>query len=345
MSKKFIFLSGLTAIIALTSVFFSNYEKEFTYPGNWPAPSYDFSENPISKEKIELGRQLFYDPKLSGDGTISCASCHLSFTGFTHIDHRVSHGIYDRIGTRNTQSLINIAWQKNFMWDGSVQHLDFQPLAPLTNPLEMDGNVDSVLLYLQNSAKYQKLFKAAFGDTVSPSIPKMLKALSQFMLQMNSFNSKYDKVMRGEEGVAFNPYEQRGYELFKKNCSSCHPEPLFTNGNFENNGLSINPKYKDGGRIKVTGKLEDSLKFKVPTLRNIEATYPYMHDGRFKSLQMVLHHYNHDIQQTINLSPSLKAPMDLTDEEKRDIILFLKTLTDREFLYNMDLAFPRDMFE
>lgn len=311
----------------------------FEYPQDWPKPAYNFDHNPLTKPGIELGRKLFYDPNLSGDSMVSCASCHLSFTGFTHVDHRISHGIKDRIGTRNTGTLINLAWQNEFMWDGAINHLDFQPLGPLLNKAEMDGDLPTILSYLQNDSTYIAMFKASFGDTAEVNTPNMLKAFSQFMLQFNSFNSKYDKMKRGE--IEFNSLEKEGYQLFQKHCNSCHTEPLFTNEKYANNGLSLNPKYNDGGRIKITGELSDSLKFKVPTLRNISVTYPYMHDGRYKSLQMVLFHYSHNIKQTINLAPELQDSIPLEATQKKAIISFLKTLTDREFLYNKDLSFPR----
>lgn len=335
--RLLIILSAIGVLLSLR--FIHETSVPFNYPSNWPEPTYNFESNPLTKDGIALGRKLFYDPKLSADSMVSCASCHLSFTGFTHIDHRVSHGIYDRVGTRNTGALVNLAWQKSFMWDGSINHLDFQPLAPLTNPLEMDGNLDSIKHYLSNTPRYQSMFKKAFGDTAQVNIPNMLKAFSQFMLQMNSFDSKYDRVMKGEE--EFGILEKQGYEVFKKHCASCHTEPLFTNQGFANNGLPVNPKYKDGGRIKVTGELSDSLKFRVPSLRNIAVTYPYMHDGRFKSIQMVLHHYGHNVQHTINLADELKEPLNLTEDDKRSLVFFLKTLTDNKFLYNKDLAFPR----
>lgn len=311
----------------------------FDYPKDWPKPTYNFKHNPPTKQGIALGRKLFYDPFLSSDSMVSCASCHLSFTGFTHVDHRISHGIKDRIGTRNTGALVNLAWQKSFMWDGSIHHLDFQPLAPLTSHAEMDTNIDSVQAYLKADSTYQSMFKLAFGDTAEVSTPNMLKAFSQFMLQFNSFNSKYDKVKRGEE--VFKPIESQGYELFKQHCNSCHTEPLFSNQEFADNGLGVNSKYNDGGRIKVTGEESDSLKFRIPTLRNIEVTYPYMHDGRYRSLQMVMFHYSNNIKQTPNLAPQLRDSIKLNPKEKSAIIQFLKTLTDREFLYNKDLSFPR----
>lgn len=318
----------------------TNTAVEFYIPEGWPQPNYDFDKNTITKETIYLGRVLFYDAKLSRDGSTSCANCHLVYTGFTHVDHALSHGIEDRIGTRNSLSIINPAWQSSFMWDGAINHIEKQPLAPLTNFLEMDNNLDSLLIYLKSSPKYISLYEKAFGSDEEISIPKTSKAISHFMLQFNSYNSKYGKVMRNEPNYSFTKAEAQGYELFKKNCSSCHKEPLFSTNNFMSNGLPIDTTLMDGGRIKVTHRLEDSLLFRVPTLRNIEATYPYMHDGRFANLQMVLNHYVDQEKNTFNLSEELK-PMHLSEKDKQNIILFLKTLTDMEFLRNKELNFPQ----
>ena len=313
--------------------------KNFNYPQNWSKPVYTFENNPITTQGIVLGRKLFYDPQLSGDGMVSCASCHLSFTSFTHVDHKLSHGIKDRIGTRNTSALVNLAWQKDFMWDGSVPHLDFQPLAPLTNEKEMGGNLDSIQHYLNTDKSYKTLFFDAFGDSTATTAT-MLKAFAQFMLQFNSFNAKFDKVKRGE--TTFTASEEKGYKLFQSHCNACHTEPLFTNHQFMSNGLSVDSVLQDGGRIKVTGLIRDSLKFKVPTLRNVEVTYPYMHDGRFRNLSMVLYHYSNGNREPFNLAHQLEHPIDMNEGEKRELIHFLKTLTDKEFLYNKDLSFPRN---
>ncbi|MCP4520895.1 MAG: c-type cytochrome [Cytophagales bacterium] len=335
-------ISILLLILSLVLMSLDKVSKNtvtFEYPKDWPKPTYTFKNNPLTEEGIMLGRKLFYDPKLSKDGMISCASCHLSFTSFTHVDHKLSHGVKDRIGRRNTGALINLAWQKDFMWDGSINHLDFQPLAPLTSEVEMGGNLDNIQKYLSSDDTYKSLFFNAFGDSIA-NTPNMLKAFSQFMLQFNSFNSKYDKVKRGE--MSFSESEIKGYQLFQTHCNSCHTEPLFTNNQFMNNGLTVDTTLQDMGRIKVTGLKSDSLKFKVPTLRNIEVTYPYMHDGRFKNLPMVLLHYSQEKHQTFNIAKELKEPIVMTEGEKRSLIHFLKTLTDKEFLYNQDLSFPRN---
>lgn len=305
----------------------------FVIPQGWPKPTYDFTKNPLTKEGFELGRQLFYDPILSRDNTISCASCHLQATGFTHVDHELSHGIDGRIGTRNSMTIMNLAWSKNFMWDGSVNHLDMQPLAPLSNFVEMDENLDNVLKKLNNSDKYKMLFYKTFNDSLATG-QRMLLAFSQFIVQLNSHNSKYDKYVRNEAGGAYTEQEKNGLQLFRTHCASCHTEPLFTNQDFEKNGLSKDTTLNDLGRMSLTRKREDSLKFKVPTLRNVQFSFPYMHDGRFKKLREVVNHYT--------ASDKLAKPIALNSNEKTDIVAFLLTLTDTAFLFDKRFGFPRE---
>jgi cytochrome c peroxidase len=167
----------------------------FSVPPHWPKPSYDFRKNPLNAQKVELGRSLFYDPLLSKNNQISCASCHSPFTAFTHVDHDLSHGIDDRIGTRNSPALMNLAWHTSFMWDGAINHLDMQALAPISHPDEMGENIESVVKKLQHTKSYPSLFQHAFGDSVITG-EHTLKAISQFMLTLVSSNSKYDSVMR-----------------------------------------------------------------------------------------------------------------------------------------------------
>lgn len=299
------------------------------YPSNWPKPVYDFSKNPLTKAGIELGRKLFYDPILSRDSTVSCSNCHLSFTAFTHVDHAVSHGIQDRIGTRNSLALSNLAWSRHFMWDGAVNHLDMQALAPIAHPAEMDENIAHVVQKLRRSLPYPTLFLRAFGDSLV-SGERVLKAIAQFELTLVSSNSKYDRVQSGAE--QFTEQEQNGYRLFQKNCASCHTEPFFTNQGFEKNGLPVDTFFNDFGRMMVTQNPVDSLKFKVPTLRNIEFSYPYMHDGRFKKLREVVQYYAQ--------SPTFEGKITLTPNERVDLVAFLLTLTDKEFLFNKDFGYP-----
>lgn len=310
----------------------------FDIPKGWPQPVYDFKKNPVTEEGFQLGRHLFYDPILSRDNTISCASCHLQNTGFTHIDHDVSHGIDGKIGTRNSLVLTNLAWNSNFMWDGGVNNLEVQAINPITNPLEMDEKLDNVVAKLQNSAKYKVLFSKAFGNEKVTS-QRLLKALAQFTVMLTSSNSKYDKVIRNE--ATFTANEQKGYDLFKTNCASCHTEPLFTNNKFENNGLKPDDFFKDGGRIKITKDPKDSLLFKVPTLRNVELTYPYMHDGRIKNLQMVVFHYTEDIHKSPTLSKQLNRNIALNEADKNNLLQFLLTLTDESYIRNPRFQFSR----
>lgn len=310
----------------------------FDVPQGWPKPHYNFKENPLTEEGFELGRTLFYDPILSKDNTISCASCHLQQTGFTHVDHDLSHGIEGRIGTRNSMALMNLAWSSTFMWDGGVNHLDVQPLAPITSSVEMDETMQNVVTKLKNNEAYQNLFYKAFG-TKKITGQLTLKALSQFVVQLKSANSKYDKVIRKE--ATFSENEQKGYELFKIHCASCHKEPLFTSDTFENNGLSLDTTLNDFGRMKITQNSPDSLKFKVPTLRNVQYTFPYMHDGRFTSLTEVVKHYNSGIQKSNTLSKALLKPMQLSDNERVDLVAFLKTLSDTEFLFDKRFSYPK----
>ncbi len=326
-------------VLWLLFSFFEKVKNLFYVPENWPKPVYNFKNNPLSKEKVLLGRNLFYDPILSRDNSISCASCHSPFNAFTHVDHNVSHGIEDRIGTRNSPTLMNLAWHQSFMWDGAINHLDMQALAPISHRDEMDEKIENVILKLNQSKKYKTLFYGAFGDSIATG-EKTLKSISQFMLTLISANSKYDLVKQRK--AKFTAQEKNGYKLFQNHCASCHQEPLFTNLKFENNGLKVDPKLKDFGRVKITQNPSDSLRFKVPTLRNIEFSFPYMHDGRFKKLNQVLNHYTNEIQYSATLSQSLTKHIKLTSNEKVDIIAFLLTLSDREFLFNQAHGFPKE---
>ncbi len=329
--------------IVLVFVFIAfRYANEFPFevPSNFPTPTYDFSNNNLTNEKVQLGRALFYDPILSRDNTISCASCHSQFSAFTHVDHALSHGIEDRIGFRNTPTLMNLAWQRTFMRDGAINHLDMQSLAPITSQNEMDETIVNAISKLQKSKIYPRLFYYSFGDSIITG-EHTLKAISQFMLTLVSSQSKYDSVMLKK--AVFTSQERNGYFLFKKNCSSCHTEPLFTNDDFKNNGLSVDPTLNDYGRYIVTKNPTDSLKFKVPSLRNIEFSFPYMHDGRFKNLPQVLNHYAKGIQKSKTLARQLQDPIVLTSNEKVDIIAFLLTLTDKKFLFNPAFYYPKEI--
>jgi cytochrome c peroxidase len=330
---------ALVAAVGLLS--FKTKTLPFLVPKGWPKPVYDFKKNPLSENKIALGRVLFYDPVLSKDSTISCASCHSPFNAFTHVDHQLSHGIKGKIGVRNSPALMNLAWQPNFMWDGAVNHLDVQALAPISNPLEMDEDIAHVVTKLKTTRNYRELFYKAFGDSTITG-EHVLKALSQFMLTLVSYNARYDSMTRGE--VKFTEAENNGYALYKKNCAACHAEPLFTNNQFENNGLYEDDSLRDIGRMKVSKNAADSLKFKVPTLRNLKYSYPYMHDGRFKHLGQVLNNYIMGLQHTPTLSPHLQKGLYLNDDEIFNLLAFLGTLNDKNFITNATYGFPKDIF-
>ena len=327
---KYIFFIAIT-------LSFAQHDDLFIVPKNWPKPIYNFTNNALTKSKVELGKVLFYDPILSKDNTISCASCHSPFSAFTHIDHALSHGIHDSIGTRNSPALINLAWQKTFMWDGAINNLDMQALAPITHKAEMASDIKALVEKLNTIKLYKHLFKDAFGDSLVTG-EKTLKAISQFLLTLISSNAKYDLVMKKQE--VFTSQELSGYRLFQKHCNTCHKEPLFTTNEFANNGLSIDTLLIDYGRLIITKNPSDSLKFKIPTLRNIEFTFPYMHDGRFKELSQVMTHYTSQIQRSTTLAIELKQKIILTSNEKVDIIAFLMTLSDREFVFDKRFADP-----
>ncbi|MBK9636747.1 MAG: cytochrome-c peroxidase [Bacteroidetes bacterium] len=306
--------------------------KPFFYiPDGFPDPVYQFQNNPVTPEGFALGKKLFYDPILSRDSTIACGSCHQQFVAFAHSDHRLSHGINNLLGNRNSPALFNIAWFPNFMWDGGVNHLEVQPLAPIGNPVEMDETMANVIMKLKRSNSYPALFEAAFGsDTITTQAT--MRAMAQFMGSMISADSKYDKYKDGK--VNFTNAELSGLQLFRAKCESCHKEPLLTDMSFRNNGLDANFN-KDAGRAKITTLPQDSGLFRVPSLRNVVLTYPYMHDGRLEKLMDVMNHYHSGIQLSSTLDPLLSTGgIPLTAMEKNDLITFLGTLTDYTFIHD-----------
>ena len=312
----------------------------FLKPKGWPEPVYDFKNNQASRDKIFLGRVLFYDPVLSKDSTISCASCHSPFNAFAHTDHDLSHGINDRIGSRNAPALFNLAWHNVFMWNGAINHLDVQSLAPIHSQTEMDESIDNIVNKLNRTNLYPKLFKKAFKDE-NITGERILKALSQFQLTLVSSNSKYDSVMRKE--AVFTEQEKKGYNLFKTHCNTCHKEPIFSTYQFANNGLPVDSVLMDLGRFKITQNPDDSMKFKIPSLRNLSYSYPYMHDGRFKKLSQVINHYVDGIVEYNNLPVELKKSILLNSDEKVELISFLLTLNDRHFVFNKNYGFPKNI--
>lgn len=312
----------------------------FQTPKNFPETAYNFANNPITKEGFELGRMLFYEPRLSRDNSITCGSCHIQASAFTQHGHDVSHGIEDRLGTRNSPPIMNLAWSKAFMWGGGIYDLDLFPISPITAHEEMDESLENVLNKLSAMDKYKSKFKAAFG-TANITTANFLKALSQFMLMCVSSNAKYDKVMRKDDNVSFTAVELEGYELFKQKCASCHTEPLFTDNGFRNNGLAPSA-INDLGLYTATLLNADKYKFKTPSLRNLKYTAPYMHDGRFLTLDAVFMHYTHEVQATENLDPLLNKNgargISINNDEKTKLMAFLNTLNDEDFINNKLLA-------
>lgn len=303
----------------------------FKKPENFPEPVY---KKEVTDAGFQLGRKIFYEPRLSRNNTVSCGSCHIQSAAFTHHGHDISHGIDDRLGLRNASPIMNMAWNPTFMWDGGVFDLDLQPIVPITNVVEMDETIENVLNKLRNHPQYPELFRKAYG-TPEITSAKMLKALSQFMVMLVSANSKYDSVILKK--TIFTTAEDQGYKVFQQKCSSCHQEPLFTDHSFRNNGIGPGPA-NDEGRGPITLNPADKYKFKVPSLRNLAYTAPYMHDGRFYSLDAVLNHYTSEVKDMPTLDPLLKKGIALTEEERTQIKAFLNTLNDKIFITDKRFA-------
>ncbi|GGN10382.1 cytochrome-c peroxidase [Dyadobacter beijingensis] len=330
---------------------------QWTKPSYFPDPVYDLSKNPLTVEGVELGKFLFYDGILSRTDNIGCGTCHQQLSAFTHHGHDLSHGVDDRIGTRNTPAVQNMAWSTSFFWDGGVHALDMVPPVPIQNKVEMDEKVANVIEKLRKTpvagatkqVDYPKMFKAAFGSD-SITADRMMLALSQFMMTLVSATSKYDYYMRGDV-TALTAQEKDGLTVFRQKCASCHTGELFTDQQFRNNGLTPN-RINDQGRYLITLNENDRLKFKVPSLRNVGLTAPYMHDGRFTSLEQVLDHYSNDKpgnKDSIYVSPTLdpllnvagqKRGISLTAAEKQSVIAFLKTLSDDDFIKDKRFSDP-----
>lgn len=300
------------------------------------------ADNPLTVEGVALGRKLFYDPILSANGKQACASCHRQSYAFTDSTLAFSVGVDNLEGVRNAMPLFNLGFQKKFFWDGGAADLESQVIGPIQNPLEMHETLPNVLQKLQNNSEYPNLFYKAFG-TDQITIPMLMKAIAQFERTLISGNSKYDKYKRGE--VTLTPQEMNGLALYqndkKGDCIHCHTlGSTFSDFEFRNTGLdSI---YTDPGRYKITLKAADSGKFKTPSLRNIAVTAPYMHDGRFKTLQECLDHYNTGFHYASNLDGSLQIAVKgrMSNQDMIDIIAFLKTLTDTSFLNNPNFSNP-----
>ena len=311
-------------------------------------------DNPITKEGFELGRLLFYDTILSFNRSVSCASCHQQQFAFSD-NRRLSTGALGMQTKRNSMSIVNLIWQDKFFWDGRVNTLEEQAINPITSPFEMNMSLDTVISRLENSTLYQEKFESTFGSS-QITVDRLVKAIGQFERALISGNSKFDLYKKGLYKLS--PSEKRGEKLFYThpepsvnlrggNCGDCHSGFLTTDNSFRNNGLPF-LNTEDLGVEETSGNRLDRRKFKTVSLRNISLTAPYMHDGRFNTLEEVLDHYNDHINSNENTDPLImdasnsegKETLGLSAEEKKDIIKFLHLLTDDEFLTNEKFSNP-----
>jgi cytochrome c peroxidase len=305
------------------------------------------ADNRPTLEGVDLGRALFHDARLSVNNTQSCASCHDQRAAFADAGKRFSLGADGLPGKRNAMPLFNLAWQAEFFWDGRTRRLRDQVLEPIQDPLEMHQPLDQAIGKIAADPAYAGKFEAAFGAG-GITAERLGLALEQFLLTQVSQDSKFDQALRG--AIKLTPVEQRGLELFVTehdparnlrgaDCFHCHGGALFSNQAFANNGLDAAPL---PGRQAVTGLGSDAGKFRVPPLRNIAVTGPYMHDGRFATLEEVIDHYDHGVQRTATLDPNLAkhpaAGLGLGAADKAALIAFLHTLTDQAFLRPVSIS-------
>jgi len=296
-------------------------------------------DNPQTVEGIALGKKLFFDPILSIDNTLACVDCHAPENAFTDSD-KFSDGVDGIFGNRNSMPLFNLAWNydEKFFWDGNTFSLEHQAFVPVTDPFEMKSNWADVESKLQQHAEYPSLFEKAFGaSNIDSSL--VTKAIAQFERTLISANSKFDKFLLGE--LTLSPEELNGFNVFmdeaKGDCFHCHgsdKNPLWTDNIFHNNGLD--ETFADLGLGAVTGDPADNGKFKSPSLRNLEFTAPYMHDGRFASLDDVINHYSQGLKNSSTIDPLMKkvdqGGVGLTDKDKADLKAFLLSLSDYDFI-------------
>lgn len=323
------------------------------YPSYFP-PMPIPPDNPMTVEGVKLGRHLFYEKRLSGNNTMSCASCHMQAFSFAD-PARVSTGIDGIQGSRNAMALVNLGWDERFFWDGRAMSLEEQIFFPVRDPIEMHQSWPEAVAKLQADSAYRMLFHQAFGSTQIDSV-RVSKAIAQFLRTMISANSKFDKWKRNEAVLTMD--EQLGLELTRMeggdptfggqwgaDCFHCHPDAggRFTDGLIRNNGLDPQSAWTDLGLGGITGQPQDLAKFKTPTLRNVAVTGPYMHDGRFETLEEVIEHYNSGGHASPTIDPNMKftqGGLSLTPEKKAQLIAFLHTLTDHEFLSDERFADP-----
>ncbi|MDX1349917.1 MAG: cytochrome c peroxidase [Putridiphycobacter sp.] len=303
-------------------------------PEGFPEPVIP-ENNQLTKERIELGRRLFYDPILSVDSSISCASCHNQSLGFA--DNRaISPGVEGRLAMRNAPTLTNVAYNPTLLFDGFLKTLEMQVLVPIEEHAEFANNIVEISEKLANDSLYSNLSRQAYNREIDPFV--ITRSISSFERTLISGNSKFDQQAYQGKNV-MDRSEKRGMNLFfnELECASCHSGFNFTNFSTQNNGLY--KVYTDTGRMRVTKLEQDRAMFKVPTLRNIELTAPYMHDGSIATLEEVVDHYQTGGKNHPNKSDKLK-PFQLSKKEKHDLVNFLKCLTDTDFINNPDFKSP-----
>jgi cytochrome c peroxidase len=331
--KRLLIISVLSASIIGGSFLLDSCKKhrafskgtpiQFVNPRGFPNPTYNFSGNPLTEEGFQLGKKLFFDGRLSSTGNVYCGSCHQPLAAFTTFEHDRSHGVNGNHTLRNAPGLFNLAWYPYFNQDGSANSLWKVYEDHIVSPKDLGETVSNVLSKLQQDTDYKTMFRAAFGDeTITKE--RMFKALDQFLINLVSANSKYDKVAKGQ--ASFTPQEQNGSTVFQNKCSSCHSGILLTDFSFRNIGLEIDPSLNDFGRMRVTGNRTDSLRFRVPSLRNLDFTSYYFHDGRINFPRNVLKFYETGVNQSPTLDPLLTNGISLTQTEEDNLIEFLRTL-------------------
>lgn len=314
-------------IVATTLLSACGADELVTVPKSFPQLKVP-ADNALTRERVDLGRRLFFDTKLSRTQEVACASCHEQKHAFAD-PRRVSEGVEGKQGTRNAPPLFNLAWNKSFFWDGGAPTLEHQVIGPITNPLEMDMRMEDVVSRLAADASYVRQFEAAYEQKPSPE--GVTKAIASFMRTMVSGESRYDRFKEGDKSALSEP-EKRGMDLFfseRAECFHCHVGFNLTNNGFHNNGTR--PDDPDFGRERITEKESDRGKFKVPSLRNVAVTAPYMHDGSIETLEAVVEHYAKGGEGHPNTDPTIH-PLELTAQEKADLVAFLRSLTDEAFL-------------
>ncbi|MGB4959995.1 MAG: cytochrome c peroxidase [Saprospiraceae bacterium] len=333
----------------LTQYSYAPQNYELRLPAHFPNMVIP-TDNPLTDQGILLGRHLFYDPILSGDSTMSCASCHLPELGFAD-GKAVSTGIDNIAGTRSSMSLINIGFVRSgLFWDGRAKTLEDQSLIPVEDPIELHTTWPEVINKLQVHSRYPKMFREAFGIQNKSEITKELaaKAIAQFERIMISKDSKFDKVQEGKafytdlELIGFGLYFDDDPDLPDTECGHCHNIPMATSDDFFNNGLTETGSldgFPDNGRGKVTGSRADNGKFRAPTLRNIKYTAPYMHDGRFQTIDEVINHYKSGGKKSPNADPLLH-PLAINQFYINALKAFIDTFNDTTFYSNPELKNP-----